>query len=504
MYVAMIGIPIAIILAVILLFIVYLSRYRKCGPDEVMVISGRGKLGFRIVKGGGTFIWPIVERVDRLSLENMALEVKCADVYTSEGVAITVDGVAVVKVASDDESIRTAAEQFLNKQQTEIGNIAMQTLEGHLRAILGTLTVEEIYQDRDKFAQSVQDVAAVDMANMGMSIVAFTIREVSDKQEYLDSLGRKRTAEVQRDAAIGKAQAERDAMIKSAIANKEAEIGKFKAETDIAASKCEYEIKQAEYNMEVNLKKAEAELAGELQKYITSQDVKREEIQIEVVDKQTQIQVATQEITRMQKELQATIEKQAEAEKYEIEKQAEAEKFRQETIGLGEAEAIRTAGLAEAAAQQVTGMAEAEVIKAQGASEAEAMLKRAEAWQDYNKAAIVETLIEKLPEITKAVAEPLAQTEKITMIISDRQAGSANLTTGVTNILAQLPPVIKSLTGVSLKDLAGKISGVETMEEISLEEELEGEEQEEKESDLENISVEEAPKAEAEKEEEGE
>jgi len=458
---AVIGIPVGIGVAFVLFLLVYLSRYRKCGPNEVMVISGRGKLGFRIVKGGGTFIVPIVERVDILSLEDMALDVKCEGVYTSEGVPITVDGVAVVKVAPDDESIRTAAEQFLSKQVPEIANIATQTLEGHLRAILGTLTVEEVYQDREKFAQSVQNVAAVNMANMGMSIVAFTIREVSDRYGYLDSLGRKRTAEVQRDARIGKAQAERDALIKSALATQEAEIGKFKAETNVAASKCDFEIKQAQYNMEVNLKKAEAELAGELQKFITGQNVKREEVQVEVVGKQTQIQVAEQEILRMQRSLQATIEKQAEAEKYRIEKQASAEKFRQETVGLGEAEAIKTAGLAEAEAKRLTGMAEADVIKVQGAAEADAMLKKAEAWQSYNQAAIIETLVGKLPEIAKTIAESLAQTEKITMIISDKEAGGSKLTANVTNVLAQLPPVIKSLTGVGLKDLVGKISGKE-------------------------------------------
>jgi flotillin len=473
MGVAVVGIPAGIVVALILFLLVYLSRYRKCGPNEVMVISGRGKLGFRVVKGGGTFIVPIVERVDILSLEDMALEVKCEDVYTSEGVPITVDGVAVVKVASDNESIRTAAEQFLSKQRPEISNIATQTLEGHLRAILGTLTVEEVYQDREKFAQSVQNVAAVDMANMGMSIVAFTIREVSDMREYLNSLGRKRTAEVQRDARIGRAQAERDAMIKSALANQEAEIGKFKAETNVAASERDYEVKQAQYNMEVNLKKAEAELAGELQKFITNQDVKREEMQVEVVGKQTQIQVAEQEILRMQRELQATIERQAEAEKYKIEKEAAAEKFRQEKVGLGEAEAVKTAGLAEAEAQRITGMAEADVIKAQGAAEAEAMLKKAEAWQSYNQAAIVETLIKKLPVIAKAIAEPIAQSEKITMIISNK--GTSNLTSNVTDILAQLPPVVKSLTGVGLKDLAGKIAGVEAAEKTDSEEKEEEE-----------------------------
>lgn len=458
---AVIGIPVGIIVAFILFLLVYLSRYRKCGPNEVMVISGRGKLGFRIVKGGGTFIVPVVERVDILSLEDMALEVKCAGVYTSEGVPITVDGVAVVKVAPDNESIRTAAEQFLSKQRSQIANIATQTLEGHLRAILGTLTVEEIYQDREKFAQNVQNVAAVDMANMGLSIVAFTIREVSDKQQYLNSLGRKRTAEVQRDAMIGKAQAERDAMIKSALANQEAEIGKFKADISIAASKCDFEIKQAQYNKEVNQKKAEAELAGDLQKFITNQDIKKEEVQIEVVGKQTQIRVAEQEILRMQRELQASIEKQAEAEKYKIEKEAAAERFRQEKIGLGEAEAIKTVGLAEAEAQKVTGMAQASIIKAQGAAEAEAMLKKAEAWKAYNQAAIVETLVGKLPEIVKAIADPMAETEKITMIINNKETGDSNLTSNVTKTLAQLPPVIKSLTGLGLKDLVGKISGLE-------------------------------------------
>lgn len=473
MGIAVVGIPVGIVVALILFLLVYLSRYRKCGPNEVMVISGRGKLGFRIVKGGGTFIVPIVERVDILSLEDMALEVKCEDVYTSEGVPITVDGVAVVKVASDNESIRTAAEQFLSKKRPEIANIAAQTLEGHLRAILGTLTVEEVYQDREKFAQSVQNVAAVDMANMGMSIVAFTIREVSDKREYLNSLGRKRTAEVQRDAKIGRAQAERDAMIKSALANQEAEIGKFKAETNVAASERDYKVKQAQYNMEVNLKKAEAELAGELQKFVTNQDVKREQMQVEVVGKQTQIQVAEQEILRMQRELQATIERQAEAEKYKIEKEAAAEKFRQEKVGLGEAEAVKTAGLAEAEAQRITGMAEADVIKAQGAAEAEAMLKKAEAWQSYNQAAIVETLIKKLPVIAKAIAEPIAQSEKITMIISNK--GTSNLTSNVTDILAQLPPVVKSLTGVGLKDLVGKIARVEAAGETELEEKEEKE-----------------------------
>ncbi|MBC8459470.1 MAG: flotillin family protein [Deltaproteobacteria bacterium] len=470
------------IVTIFLLIVILVKRYRKCGPNEVMVISGRKgrrvspegvreEVGYRIVKGGGAFIWPVLERVDILSLENMTLDVKCVDVYTEEGVPITVDGVAIVKVKGDDESIATAAEQFLSRGEelSEIGNVATQTLEGHLRAILAKLSVEEVYQDRDKFAQSVLEVADADMGNMGLMIVAFTIRDVQDEQGYLDAVGKRRTAEVQRDAEIGKAQAERDAKIKSALAEQDAEIGKLAAETGIAASKRDFEVKQAEYEMEINMKKAEAELAGELQKYITSQEVKREEVLVEVAEKKTQIDVAEQEILRKQKELEATIEKQAEADKYQIEKQAEAEKFKAEAIGLGEAEAIGTAGFAEAEAERIKGIAEAEVIKATGEAEAEAMMKKAEAWQSYNKAAITEILIEKLPEIAKAVAEPLAKTEKIIMISGSSGAGVSKITSGATNILAQLPPILEGLSGVSVKDLIGKISGVKTMEEVATE-----------------------------------
>ncbi|MBM3238805.1 flotillin family protein [Candidatus Poribacteria bacterium] len=461
-------VTIGVVAAVIILIIIYISRYNKCGPDEVLVISGRKRarkgevVGYRILKGGGTFVWPILERVDKLSLENMTLEVRCEDVYTAEGVPITVDGVAVVKIKGDDESISTAAEQFLDKETTEIEGIATRTLEGHLRAILAKLTVEEIYQDREKFAQNVQDVAATDLSNMGMSIIAFTIKDVHDKGGYLNALGVKRTSQVKRDARIGKAEAEKNAMIKSAIANQEAEIGKLKAETDIAASKRDYEIKKAEYSQEVNLKKAQAELAGELQKFITSQDVKKEEVGVAIVEKKTQIDVAEKEVMRMQKELQAKIEKQAEAEKYMVEKRAAAEKYKLEAIGMGAAEAIRIAGLAEAEAERVKGMAEAEVIEAQGAAEAEAMVKKAEAWKSYNRAAIAETLIGKLPEITKAVAEPLAKTEKIIMVSSGE---SARITSNAAKILSQLPPVIESLSGVSLKELVDKIPGIKTLTE---------------------------------------
>ena len=208
---------------------VILSRYTKVGPNQVLVVSGRKHRyadpdgtdrarGFRIVKGGGTFVYPVVEKVDILSLELLTIDVQTPEVYTSKGVPVTVDGVAQIKVKGDDISIATAAEQFLSKSVDEIKNIAMQTMEGHLRAILGTMTVEEIYQNRDAFAQKVQEVAAGDMANMGLGIVSFTIRDIRDTQGYLDALGKPRIAQVKRDAQIAQAEADRDAQIRSAAA----------------------------------------------------------------------------------------------------------------------------------------------------------------------------------------------------------------------------------------------------------------------------------------------
>ncbi len=235
---------VVVVMVVVLFLLVYmvLSRYTKVGPNQVLIVSGRkhsledgSQVGFRIVKGGGTFVWPILEKVDLLfSLELLTIDVQTPEVYTSKGVPVKVDGVAQIKVKGDDISIRTAAEQFLGKAQDEIRNIATQTLEGHLRAILGTMTVEEIYQNRDAFASKVQEVAAGDMANMGLGIVSFTIRDIRDTQGYLDALGKPRIAQVKRDAQIAQAEADRDAMIKSSQATQAGQEAKFAADSKIA------------------------------------------------------------------------------------------------------------------------------------------------------------------------------------------------------------------------------------------------------------------------------
>ena len=348
-------IPIVIVVlgvGAFLLIWMVLSRYTKVGPNDVLIVSGRkhrfvdpdGTVrtrGFRIVKGGGTFVYPIVEKVDILSLELLTIDVQTPEVYTSKGVPVKVDGVAQIKVKGDDISIATAAEQFLSKGTDDIKNIAMQTLEGHLRAILGTMTVEEIYQNRDAFASKVQEVAAGDMANMGLGIVSFTIRDIRDTQGYLDALGKPRIAQVKRDAQIAQAEADRDAMIKSSQATQAGQEAKFQADSKIAEAQRDYQSNVASYQATVNQKKAEADLAYDLQKFKTGQLVKAEEVQVQIVEKQKQIELQQQEILRKQRELEATVQKPADAERYKVETLANAKKFQLETEATGAASATK-------------------------------------------------------------------------------------------------------------------------------------------------------------------
>ncbi len=477
--------PAIVAFVIVVVFVVFIglvialsSRLKKVGPNQVLIISGRGeavtdprtgaktKRQYRIVTGGSAFIWPVFERVDTLSLELMTIEVRTEEVYTVKGVPVTVDGVAQIKIGSDDVSIATAAERFLSKSQAEILHVAHETLAGHLRAMLGTLTVEEIYRERDKFAQQVQETSGPDMANMGLSIDSFVIKNIQDDQGYLDALGKPRTAEVKRDAAIGEAEAARDATIKSAEARQEGEMAKFRAETKIAESSKDYQVQKAAYDQETNRQQVIAQLESNLQEKKSHQQITAEEVQIQVIEKQKQIEVQEQEALRREQELLATVRKPAEAEQYRIETLAKAKKFQTETEASGDAEAARQIGMGEADAAKARGLAQAEVIRAQGFSEAEAMEKKAAAWKQYSQAAIIQQLVEALPEVAAAVAQPLAQTEKIVIISSggDGGAGASRVTADITNIVAQVPETLQALTGVNLVEALKRLPGIGSSE----------------------------------------
>src|SRR5579872_6212498 len=480
-------IPIVIVLMGVGLFSILwmvLSRYTKVGPNQVLVVSGRkhryidpdGTVrarGFRIVKGGGTFVYPIVEKIDLLSLELLTIDVQTPEVYTSKGVPVKVDGVAQIKIKGDDVSIATAAEQVLSKTIDEIKSVATQTLEGHLRAILGTMTVEDIYQNRDAFASKVQEVAAGDMANMGLGIVSFTIRDIRDTQGYLDALGKPRIAQVKRDAQIAQAEADRDAMIKSSQATQAGQEAKFQADAKIAEAQRDYQSSVAQYQAAVNQKKAEADLAYDLQKYKTGQLVKAEEVQVSIIEKQRQIELQQQEILRKQRELEATVQKPADAERYRVETLANARKFQLEAeaagaasaakaTGFANADVAKATGIAEAEANKARGLAEAAIIEAQGTATAEAMKLKAESFKQYNEAAVIEMIVRILPEVAGKISEPLSKTEKIVIINSGSGpgGGASKLTGDVAQIVSQLPPVIESLTGIKFEKLLEQVPAI--------------------------------------------
>ncbi len=475
-----------IVFVIFLLIAIWASRYTKVGPNQVLVVSGRKRkvldpdgnvriVGFRPVKGGGTFVMPVLEKVDVLSLELLTIDVQTPEVYTSKGVPVRVDGVAQIKVKGDDISINTAAEQFLSKGTDEIRNIATQTLEGHLRAILGTMTVEEIYQNRDAFASKVQEVAAGDMANMGLQIVSFTIRDIRDSQGYLDALGKPRIAQVKRDAVIAQAEADRDATIRSAQAQQAGQEAKFAADTKIAEAQRDYQSNVAQYQAAVNQKKAESDLAYDLQKYKTGQLVKAEEVQVSIIEKQKQIELQQQEILRKQRELEAMVQKPADAERYRVETLANARKFQLETEAAGSASAtkatgfagadvVKATGIAEADANKARGLAEAAVIEAQGKATAEAMRVKAESFKQYNEAAVIEMIVRVLPDVAGKISEPLTKTEKIVIINSGNGpgGGASKLTGDVTQIVSQLPPVIESLTGIKFEKLLEQVPAIKS------------------------------------------
>ncbi|XP_043643740.1 flotillin-1 isoform X1 [Drosophila teissieri] len=416
-----------------------------CGPNEALVVSGCCYMKPLLVPGGRAFVWPVGQQVQRISLNTMTLQVESPCVYTSQGVPISVTGIAQVKVQGQNEDmLLTACEQFLGKSEAEINHIALVTLEGHQRAIMGSMTVEEIYKDRKKFSKQVFEVASSDLANMGITVVSYTIKDLRDEEGdskgYLRSLGMARTAEVKRDARIGEAEARAEAHIKEAIAEEQRMAARFLNDTDIAKAQRDFELKKAAYDVEVQTKKAEAEMAYELQAAKTKQRIKEEQMQVKVIERTQEIAVQEQEIMRRERELEATIRRPAEAEKFRMEKLAEANKQRVVMEAEAEAESIKIRGEAEAFA-----------IAAKAKAEAEQMAMKAEAYREYREAAMVEMLLDTLPKVAAEVAAPLSQAKKITMVSSGTgDIGAAKLTGEVLSIVNKVPELVKNITGVDI------------------------------------------------------
>jgi len=418
--------------------------FQTAGPNEVLFISGLGRRP-KLANARTVFVWPFVQKSYKLSLEVITLPVESPKVYTVMGVPVSVSSIAQVKVKNDESSMRSAGQQFISKTQDRIRDVLLLTIEGHQRAILGSMTVEEIYKDRKKLAANVKDVSAPDLAKMGMDIVSFTIRDIQDDVGYLEALGQGRTAQVKKDAAVATAEAVRDAEIQAAAARREKMAAKYAADEAIANSARQYALEKAGYDQQVQTSKAESDLAYELQTSIVKQRIRWETLEIENVQRKKEIEVQTHEIIRIEKELQTNAIIPTQAEAYKIETLAEANKNRQ----FSAADADKSAIIAKAKAESIA-------IRAKGIAEADIMQQKAQAWKTYQQSALVQHMVDLMPTITENVAQHLAHVDKIVMINQD---GANNLTRDLSNLIAQLPPSLEALTGVDISGALKKLPG---------------------------------------------
>ncbi|WP_438503613.1 SPFH domain-containing protein [Ectobacillus ponti] len=485
----------------VVLLVVFMMKYRTVGPDEALIVTGSflgngvnivksedGKK-VKIIRGGGTFVIPVLQLAEPLSLLNHKLEVGTKDTYTKQGVPVTVNGVSIIKIGSTIEEISTAAEQYLGKTRQDLENEAREVLEGHLRAIVSSMTVEAAYSNREEFAQKVHEVASSDLKKMGLRIVSFTIKEINDKNGYLEALGQPQIATVKRDAVIANAEREKEARIERARAEKEAQEAELQRDTQIAEATKEKELKVQAYKRDQEVAKAEADLAYQFQQAKAQQRVTEEQMRVKIIEREKQIELEEKEIARREKQYDAEVKKKADADRYAAEQAAEADKIRQirqaeahqfriEAEAKGRAEEVRVEGLAKAdiekakglalaQAAEAQGRAEAEVIRLKGLAEAEAKQKIAEAFELYGQAAVMDMVIRMLPAYAKEVAGPLANIDKITIVDtggSGKNGGAGKVAGYATDLMATVQETLKASSGIDVKELLESFAGKKTLQ----------------------------------------
>ncbi len=465
---------------------------RKVGPNQALIVYGAVPGGTKVITGGSKFVVPLYQRAQEFSLELMSFDVAPAqDLYTSQGVAVNVEAVTQIKVRSDEESVKTAAEQFLSKSQQEREGLIRLVMEGHLRGIVGQLTVEDLVKDPENVGAKMLKTVTPDMEKMGLEVISFTIKDVRDKNDYITNMGRPQIAEIKKQADIASALAQRDTQIQQANASREAAVAKsaadqqrVKAETESLALQAESQrnlaLKKAAFDAEVKKQQASADKAYDIQANMMQQQVVTEAVKVTEVEKNAQIKVQQAEIQRRELELQATIQKAAEAERKRVETAAEAERQRlileaqgqadaARAKGIGDAEASRARGLAEAEVIRAKGLAEAEVIRAKGEAEADAMKVKAAAFHEYNQAAVLDKLLTGMPEIVRAIAEPLSKVDKVTIVSTgasngNNGLGASRLTGDIVNMVAQVPALFELLSGTRLGDLMNRVPALSTQD----------------------------------------
>jgi flotillin len=469
------------------------QRYVKVGPNQALIIYGRGRIP-TVITGGGKLVVPIFERAQSFSLELMSFDVAPQqNLYTNQGVSVLVEAVTQLKVRNDQESILTAAEQFLSKTFDQRQALIRLVMEGHLRGIVGQLTIEQIVKEPEMVSEKMRSTSSADLTKMGLEVVSFTIKEVRDENEYIANMGRPEIERIRKEANIAAALAARDTQIQQANAARESAVAKAAADQERVAAETASEAKQSESQRDLALKRASydaevkkqqviADKASDLQSQIVQQQIVAEAARAQEIDRTAQTKVQEAEGHRRQAELEATVVRAAEAEKQRVETQAQAEKQRISLEAEGRAAALRAQAEAEAAAARIRGaadaeaarlrgLAEADVIKAKGEAEAEAMRNKAAAYHEYNQAAVLDKVITNLPEVVRAIAEPLSKVDKISIVSTGGQSGgnlgASRVTGDIVNMLAQVPVILEALTGTKVSDLMARVPGLAAAGEVS-------------------------------------
>lgn len=449
-----------IVVLVVAIIIIVASGYVKAPPDVAYIISGLRKQPKVLIGRAGIKI-PFLERVDKLIVRQVSIDIK-SDGYipTLDFIGVDVDAVAKVRVRTDAEGIKLAMKNFLNVSEAGFYSAIADSLQGNMREIIGTITLKEICNDRKRFGDEVQSKAQSDMNALGIEIISCNIQHVKDENNLINSLGQDNMSKIQKDAAIAKAEAERDIAIAQAQAARESNEAKVESDMNIAQKQNELSIRQSELKVREDSKRAEADAAYKIQEQEQNRSIETATVNAQIAKAEREAELKNREVEVRKNALDAEVRAQADADLYRRQKEAEAQLFerrREAEARKAEADAVKYAREQEAAGISAVGTAEAEVIRAKSIAEAEGIDRKAEAMKKYGEAAIVEMVMNALPEIAKNVAEPLSKVDKITMY---GEGNGSKLLGDIVNGTSQVTEGIAAGMGIDIRALlAGALGG---------------------------------------------
>ncbi len=455
---------------VVLILLIMTAGYVKASPDEAILISGY-RPQFRVIIGKAAIKIPYLERADKLSLRIIKIDVKTREsVPTNEFINVNVDAVVTVKISSNPEIMKLAAQNFLNQPEAYIESIVKDVLEGNIREIVGKMSLENMMSNRQAFSANVQENAVPDMRNMGIEIVSFNVQNFTDENGVITDMGIDNTTKIKMNAAIVKAQSERDIAIEQSKADKEANDAKVAASLEIARKNTELEISKAELKKQQDTKQAEADAAYEIQREEQRKTIEVARAEADLAKQVKEIEIQSKAVEVREKQLQAEVNKKADADKYAREqaaaadlivrqRDADAKKYEAEKAASAleaRAKAERVAKEEEAVGLKAVLLAEAEGIREKGLAEAESLDKKAEALMKMDKAAIAEMYFRVLPEVAKNIADPLSKVDSITMY---GEGNSAKMVGDITKSIEQVSSGIGDALGIDMKSLLSGFLG---------------------------------------------